>query len=110
MSDVRMYSQVSCVRVWRARNMYRVLNRGGRISNPTSQLHLLLQHEQRWASVLGADDAQLQAAAVQPQHMQRLAQGNTGTVSVKGANTRPNLSCFCGGSILVQHVTHAPGC
>jgi hypothetical protein len=46
-------------------------------SSPASQLHLL-QHEQRWASVLGAEDAQLQAAAVQPQHMQGLAQGNTG--------------------------------
>jgi hypothetical protein len=49
-------------------------------SSPASQLHLL-QHEQRWASVLGAEDAQLQAVAVQPQHMQRLAQGNTGRVT-----------------------------
>jgi hypothetical protein len=48
-------------------------------SSPASQLHLL-QHEQRWASVLGAEDAQLQAAAVQLQQMQGLAQGNTGMV------------------------------
>jgi hypothetical protein len=53
------------------------------VSSPASQLHLL-QHGPRCASVLGAEDAQLQAAAVQQQQMQRMAQGNTGKVSVKG--------------------------
>ncbi|KAF6252289.1 hypothetical protein COO60DRAFT_542235 [Scenedesmus sp. NREL 46B-D3] len=46
-------------------------------SSPASQLHLL-QHEQLWAGVLGAEDALLQASAVQSQQLQRLGHGNIG--------------------------------
>jgi hypothetical protein len=38
-------------------------------SSPASQLHLL-RHEQLWASVLGAEDALLQATFLQPQQQQ----------------------------------------
>jgi hypothetical protein len=63
-------------------------------SSPASQLHLL-QHEQLWASVLGAEDALLQAAAVQPQQLQQLAQGNTGRkvpTAATTAMTHPSTS------------------
>lgn len=82
-------------------------------SSTSSQLHLL-QHEQQWASVLGAEDALLQGSAVQAHKSHNNSAGEELNIACTATDTADGRTvaltfCFSGCPVAVEHMQRGGG-